>query len=225
MARRVLGVELSDPMTGFFAIRRETFEKSVRNLSQLGFKILLDIVVSSPVPPRVEEFPYRFRVRERGESKLDAAVIWDFLLLLIDKRVGHILPARFVSFSLIRTSGVAVHLATMMLLFSVLSAPYVLAHTIGTVTAMTWNYLLNNALTFQDRRRTGWGLVTGWISFAIVCSVGMLGNVGIANWLYERHNAWIVSTIAGILAGVVWNYSVSSFVTWRTRAPQRKVDF
>ncbi len=99
-ARLVLGVELTDPMTGFFAIKREFFEKSVRNLSQLGFKILLDIVVSLPKPPRVEEFAYQFRVRERGDSKLDATVVWDFLLLLLDKRIGHIVPARFVSFGL-----------------------------------------------------------------------------------------------------------------------------
>ena len=225
-ARLVLGVELTDPMTGFFAIKRESFEKSVRNLSQLGFKILLDIVVSLPNPPRVEEFAYQFRVRERGDSKLDAPVVWDFLLLLLDKRIGHIVPARFVSFGLVGGSGVFVHLATMQLLFALIPISYVVAHAIGTLTALTSNFLLNNILTFQDRRRTGWGLVTGWLNFALVCSVGMLGNLGVASWLFLQDTVWVVSSIAGILAGVVWNFSVSSFVTWRSIGPiEREVDF
>ncbi len=225
-ARAILGVELSDPMSGFFAINRDTFGKSVRNLSRLGFKILLDIVVSSPAPPRVQEFPYQFHVRERGDSKLDSAAIWDFFLMLVEKRIGKLIPARLISFGLVGGLGVIVHLGAMQIMFSLFSLSYVVAHTVGTLTALTSNYLLNNILTFRDRRRTGWGLVTGWLSFAAICSVGMMGNVSVANWLFERDSWWVFSSVAGIVVGVIWNYSVSSVVTWRLRSDaQREIDF
>jgi len=109
LSRLIIKTELSDPMSGFFMLRRDAFLSAVRRLSGLGFKILLDLFSSSPTPLRYKELPYTFRPRAHGASKLDSQVAIEYLLLLIDKRVGHVVPARFILFAGIGALGLGVH--------------------------------------------------------------------------------------------------------------------
>lgn len=81
----VTGIPLKDPMSGYFLLTREFFEKALPRLNGKGFKILLDIYLSAPEPVRFKEFPYEFRARKEGKSKLGAGVIWDYFGLIIDK--------------------------------------------------------------------------------------------------------------------------------------------
>lgn len=85
MSRLILKQTVSDPMSGFFMLKRETFEANVRQLSAMGFKILLDLLASSTHALRIEEVAYRFRDRHSGQSKLDGMVIWEYGMLLADK--------------------------------------------------------------------------------------------------------------------------------------------
>jgi dolichol-phosphate mannosyltransferase len=96
-------------------LRREAFERSVRRLSSIGFKILLDIFASSPRPLQVKEIPFHFRKRHAGESKFDALIAWEYIMLLADKLIGHIIPIRFVLFALVGGLGLFVHLAVLWL--------------------------------------------------------------------------------------------------------------
>jgi dolichol-phosphate mannosyltransferase len=167
LSRTVLKAELKDPMSGFFAMRRETFMASVDRLSAIGFKILLDIFASSPAPLRFIELPYTFRMRQVGESKLDSQVGWNFLMLLLDKLVGHIVPVRLVAFAAVGTLGLVVHLLVLTALFQALSLSFVASQALATFVAMTFNYTLNNELTYRDMRLRGWPWVRGWISFTL----------------------------------------------------------
>ena len=88
LSRAVSRAELSDPMSGFFVLRREFLERTVHRLSGHGFKILLDLFASAPRPVRFAEVPYRFRQRRHGHSKLDAPVMLDYVTLLGDKLLG-----------------------------------------------------------------------------------------------------------------------------------------
>jgi dolichol-phosphate mannosyltransferase len=212
----ITGVKLSDPMSGFFVIKRETFEKVVRGLSGLGFKILLDIAATAKGDLRVAEVPYKFRLRETGESKLDSQVLWEFILLLVDKRIGRWVPARFVSFAAIGGMGVVVHFLVLTGMFQVLGEGFALSQSVAALAAMVFNYALNNALTYRDRRRKGWRWWTGLASFVAVCAIGAAANVGVASYLFETQSTgWALSALAGILMGAVWNYAVSSVYTWR----------
>jgi dolichol-phosphate mannosyltransferase len=212
----VVKADLTDPMSGYFMIRREAFESSMRQLSSQGYKILLDIVASAPKPLRVKEFPYVFRLRQHGESKLDALVTLEYLMLLLDKMVGRWLPARFVLFMGIGGLGVFVHLAVLTLLLKAQGAPFVTAQSAATLVAMTFNFFLNNVLTYRDKRLKGfWPLLRGLLSFYLVCAIGAVSNVGIANFMFANSYSWFVSGIGGILVGAVWNYAASSVFTWR----------
>jgi dolichol-phosphate mannosyltransferase len=215
LSHKVTGVDLSDPMSGFFLMRREGFNAVVRDLSGLGFKILLDVLASSKGKLRVAEQPYEFRTRLAGESKLDTSALWDFLLLLIDKRFGKYVPARFVSFAIIGGAGVFVHLAAVTVLYQGMGQSFAWSQAIAATLAMVFNYSLNNVLTYRDRRRKGFRWWTGLITFIAICSIGAAANVGVANYLFVQHTNWVVSAVAGILLGAVWNYAVSSVYTWR----------
>jgi dolichol-phosphate mannosyltransferase len=216
LARLVLSEPLSDPMSGFFMLRREAFDRAVRRLSGVGYKILLDILISARPPLAVAEVPYEFRNRAEGSSKLDSAVAWEYLVLLLDKTVGRIAPIRFVLFVLVGGAGVVVHMAILAALSRGLELSFIASQTAATVIAMTFNFFANNALTYRDQRLRGpLPILLGLLSFYAVCSVGAVSNVGIAAFLFLRDYAWWLSGLAGILVGAVWNYAASSIFTWR----------
>lgn len=216
LSRRVLKADLSDPMSGFFAIRTEIVRRLAPELSAIGFKIMLDLLTASPQPLRFLELPYTFRVRTEGESKLDHVVAMEYLIALYDRMFGRFVPVRFAMFSAIGVLGVGIHMAVLTALFVGLDVEFVLGEIIATLAALTFNFFLNNALTYRDRRLKGWRqLVDGWVSFAVICSVGAVANVGIAAFLYEmRDGAWAASAMIGVLVGAVWNYALSSKFTW-----------
>src|SRR5437016_40866 len=216
LSRLVVKVNISDPMSGFFVIRRDLFDTVVRGLSMQGYKILLDIITSSPSSLRIREFPYVFRSRQHGESKLDPLVSLEYLLLLLDKMIGRWVPVRFILFMAVGGLGVIVHLAVLTTLFEVASTKFVIAQSIATMAAMTFNFFLNNVFTYRDRRLRGFRPVfRGLLSFYLVCSAGAVSNVGVASFLFVRDFSWWISGVVGILVGAVWNYAASSILTWR----------
>jgi dolichol-phosphate mannosyltransferase len=218
LSRMVLKVPMTDPMSGFFMVRREAFDRAVRNLSNQGYKILLDLVASSPTPPRVMELPYVFRVRQRGESKLDALVTLEYVNLLLDKLVGRWIPVKFILFAAIGGLGVLVHMATLSTLMLADFTTFLWAQTSATIAAMTFNFFVNNVLTYRDKQLKGLrSLTIGLLSFYVVCSVGAVANVGIAQVMFTRDYSWWLAGIAGILVGAVWNYALSSIFTWKTK--------
>jgi dolichol-phosphate mannosyltransferase len=215
LARLIIAAELTDPMSGFFMISRPAFERAVRRLSGQGFKILLDLFASTPVAYRFKEIPYVFSQRQHGESKLDSLAIWEYLMLLLDKLFGRYVPVRFVSFAAIGGSGVVVHFLT--LYFALKAVEFPIAQALATIVAMTSNFVLNNMLTYRDRRLVGRRFLTGLGSFYAVCSLGAVANVGIASAAFAHHYTWWLSGLAGAAVGVVWNYAVSSIFTWRRK--------
>jgi dolichol-phosphate mannosyltransferase len=224
LSRLIVRDELSDPMSGFFALRREVLEGSVRSLSSIGFKILLDILASSSAPVRIRELPYEFRARRAGESKLDSQAVWEYLMLLADKLFGRYVPVRFVTFAAIGGFGVLVHFLVLAILFRALGLDFTASQTAAALVAMTGNFALNNILTYRDRRLRGWGWLRGWGTFTLVCSIGMLANVGVASWLFASATGWAAAALAGIAIGAVWNYAMSATYTWRsgTRAAAQR---
>jgi dolichol-phosphate mannosyltransferase len=215
LSRLVLRADLTDPMSGFFMIRREAFHLVVRNLSGIGFKILVDLFASSPHPLRFKELPYQFRLRHAGESKLDNQATWDYLMLLLDKLIGHLIPIRFIAFAFVGIFGVFVHLLSLSVMLKGLRMGFVTSQSIATLIAMTSNFALNNILTYRDRRLRGWQWLRGWLSFTLVCGLGALANVGIASYLFEMDTFWVLSALAGIVVGAVWNYAVTTVYTWK----------
>jgi dolichol-phosphate mannosyltransferase len=213
LSRLIVKSDLADPMSGFFMVKREAFNAAVRNLSGQGFKILLDLFASSPRPLRFRELAFTFRERQFGESKLDSMVAWEYLMLIADKLIGHIIPVRFVLFALIGGIGVGVNLLVLRI-FVGLGSGFGTGEAVATIAAMVCNFMLNNQLTYRDRRLKRWRLVRGLVTFCIGCSIGAVANIGIAAEVFGRGQSWWLAGLAGALIGAVWNYAIASTYTW-----------
>jgi dolichol-phosphate mannosyltransferase len=119
-------------------------------------------------------------------------------------------------FAVIGAIGVVVHMLLLGLAYGLVGIAFLPAQALATTGAMTFNFFLNNALTYRDRRLHGTrALFRGWLSFCAVCSIGALANIGVAAFLFEERYAYAtVSALAGIMVAAVWNYALSSRFTW-----------
>jgi dolichol-phosphate mannosyltransferase len=213
LGRRVLKAEISDPVSGFFMIRRQAVEAVAPRLSREGFKILFDIIASQPAPLRILELPYAFARRQSGESKLDRRVVVEYLGLLLARMSGNLIPPRALLFGMVGASGLLVHLAVLRLALA-FDLRFALAQTIAAVTAMTSNFLINNAVTYRDRRLTGVRLLTGYLRFCALCGVGLVANIAVADLVHRHLPIWWLAGMAGALFGAVWNYVSTSLAVW-----------
>jgi len=217
VAKKLLRVEIADPMSGFFMIRRDRFEQLAPQLSTQGFKILLDIVATARGSLRIKEIPYSFGSRLHGESKLDSMVALDFLGLVLAKLTGDVVSLRFLLFAMVGSLGLLVHLVALFVALELFNVPFPEAQAWGALMAMTSNFLLNNFLTYRDQRLQGFGILRGLLLFYLVCSVGLVANVGVAFSVYDQEPIWWLAGAAGALMGVVWNYAMSGLFVWRKR--------
>lgn len=215
ISRLACRCDLSDPMSGFFVVDRRFFEEVAHRLSGLGFKILVDLVSSSRRPVRFGEVAYRFRARSGGESKLDINVGVEYLSLLLDKAIGNVIPVRFVLFGAVGGLGLVVHLTILGVLQFWAGFQFLTAQIWATVVAMAFNFLLNNLITFRDRRLHGWRIIPGLASFYVACSIGALANISLAKLLISAGLPWWFAGAGGMIIGSVWNYGVNAIFTWR----------
>lgn len=207
--------ELSDPMSGFFVVRVSAFQQFAHRLSAIGFKILLDIVLSAGPGLRIGEVPYRFRQREHGESKLDVLVGLEYFELLVDKYLGDLVNVKFVLFGMVGALGVCVHLLILRSLLRAAGLSFADGQAVTTFIVMILNFTLNNSLTYRDRRLKGWRFWGGLLTFCLACGLGVVANVAIANEAFHRGVPWALAAVTGLLFSSVWNYGVTSMTTWR----------
>lgn len=237
LAQTILRAKLSDPVSGFFMAKREVFEGSIRNLSGIGNKILVDIFASSGRRLEFRELPYEFRTRLHGESKLDTLTVWEYLVLLADKLFGRFIPVRLILFSLVGASGVLVNFAVFWATRHALitgaagnyspdaAARFKVAVAVATLVAATSNFFLNNILTYRDKRLRGWAILSGLFSFLAICSVGAVVSVSFAaevrSWfpegLQESRYALNLAVLGGIAVSTILNFSATAIFTWRKK--------
>lgn len=217
LAHRFSGVEISDPMSGFFAVETATARTLAPRLSGIGFKILLDLATASETPLRISEVPYVFRSREIGESKLDHVVALEYIFSLYGRTsLARVVPLRFAMFAGVGAMGLGIHMGVMWMLFGQGLLPFALATVLATLAAICANFLLNNALTYRDRRLKGpRAIFKGLASFMTVCGIGAIANVGAATWLHDwQDGSWEFSALAGACVAIVWNFALSGRFTW-----------
>jgi dolichol-phosphate mannosyltransferase len=218
LARMIAGQAVSDPMSGFFLIRRERAMEAAPRLASDGFKILIDLIVTSArmgKPLSIREVPYTFRPRHAGESKMSPLIVIQYLGLWVSKMTGGALPPSFLLFGLVGGTGLFVHLAALWLFSSVLMQGFVVSQIAATLVAMTWNFVLNNNLTYADRKLRGTRMITGLLSFFAICALGGIANISVANAIYAWDHQTFVAGLAGAIMSSVFNYAVTRAFTWK----------
>jgi dolichol-phosphate mannosyltransferase len=124
------------------------------------------------------------------------------------------IPMRFVTFATIGALGAGLHLSILALAYRRIGVSFSSSGVLATGITMVFTYTLNNVLTFRDRRLRGMKWMKGLVSFVAVCSIGAAANVSLATYLFNEQINWLLAALSGVMAGAVWNYFASSFVTW-----------
>ncbi|GAB5458911.1 MAG: glycosyltransferase family 2 protein [Henriciella sp.] len=225
LANKLFGLNMSDPLTGFFVMRRDVVLQALPDLSELGFKVLMDLVISAEPRPRVKEVPFKFRERLHGESKLDNRVMYEFFLFFLEKKISSIipLPARFISFAMVNSIGILVHLAVLIPLISFAGLSFLMGQLIATIVSMAFNYSVNNLVTYSDKQLKGGKFYLGFIVFSLLCSFGVVANIGVSTMLHTDYPGifYLLPAVAGALLTVVWNYvATGAFVWGRAKYPK-----
>lgn len=208
---------ISDPLSGFFMLTRSVYDETKYKISGIGFKILLDIILSAQRKLRIKEIPFRFRQRHQGNSKLDISITSEFVGLLIEKSSNGKFPMRFFMFICVGTVGMLIHFSTMWITYKQMDFDFISSQTLSTYLAMCVNFFLNNIFTYRDQRLHGLQILRGLALFVIVCSVGAANNIIIADTLYNWGMFWIFAALCGAIYGSVWNYFTTSILVWFKR--------
>ena len=214
LGRMVLRQDVSDPVSGFFMARREVVERVAPKLATEGFKILFDLIASQTEPLRIVEAPYAFREREAGGSKLDKRIVIDYLGLVLSKLTRGVIPTRALLFFMVGASGVIVHLCVLQALLQTTHLVFWVAQLAAASVAMTSNYLVNNEVTYRDKRQRGLGLVGGYLRFCALCGVGFFANLSVAAVLDRWGAPALAAGGAGALFGAMWNYLSTALAVW-----------
>ncbi len=214
LARPLAAVK--DPMSGFFAFPWHVMPPR-EILNPLGFKIGLELLVKSE-PEKIKEIPIEFQQRLHGESKLslkEQILYLAHLYRLYSYR--HEKLVQFIEFGLIGASGVPVNLLFVYLTYDVLSLPYSTALVVGFIFAVTSNYILNKLITFSRSKPAN--TAVQYLQFVVTCLLGLAINMAVSLSLYNNirffHRYYIVTSLIGILAGMIFNFTGSRLFVFR----------
>jgi len=234
LAQTFLGVDLTDPMSGYFVLLRRDFNRIQKELDATGFKILLEIIARLN-PSRLQEVPYTFRERVAGRSKLSPRVIFQYFEQLWKlSSVSRYMSVRFIKFALVGTSGIIVNLCAFLAFAKLFGMSDWRISMLAAFFANFTNYLFNNAWTFVDRTHGRWSLLRGYISYLVLSSIGLFASTltfaSLAR-IYQTllhqpyRNSYMVGLafqLAAIFVGTFFNYELNSRFTWRQKAGTRQ---
>lgn len=217
MARKLLKIQVQDPMSGFFMIKLESFREVVGELQRQGFKILTDLLSASRGSWKIKEIPFVFKERQYGQSKMDSAVTLEYFGLILARLTGGAISIRFVLFLFVGLTGILVQLLMVGIFLNVMFLSFFCSQILAVILAMTSNFFLNNILTYRDQSLSGKYILFGLLSFYFVCSLGAVANVAVANLVYNFVPLWILASFSGSVISSLWNFMSSKWLTWRVR--------
>jgi len=219
LAKWALGPQVKDPMSGFFAISRNYFQKTVDKVNPSGFKILLEFLARGSNPSTVE-VGYTFRKRLHGETKLNASIAIEYLLALIDLRFGWLIPNRFVKFGMVGITGSLLNFCGFAILQS-LGASIPLAVLFGVELAIIWTYFANNFFTFTPMTYRGKDFFKGLLLYHFVGLYGLVIQFSVVDTLLSNFPVLSENLLSlyptymiGVAFAAIGNYFLHGYYTW-----------
>jgi dolichol-phosphate mannosyltransferase len=236
IARLLLRVPVSDPMSGYFAVSREAYESTAPDINPRGFKILLEFIGRNRAL-RVNEVGYEFASRVHGETKLNRSVIRSYLLGVAELRVGRQINPTFVLYALVGIVGLLVN----SLVFTFAEAigfpeittglneaidPIATSFLFSVQVSIFVLFLLNNEFTFWEQRYRGWSMVPAFGVYEVMSLVGTgihvavfttLQNIGFLLGVLGAGPSRVVQNLVGAVVALVVNWFLNTTYLWRRR--------
>ncbi|APJ03262.1 glycosyltransferase [Silvanigrella aquatica] len=217
LTKIALPQSVSDPMSGFFAVKKHVYVSNKNQINPRGFKILLEFLARAK-HCKIEEVGYVFKGRVHGESKISSSVVFDLIIALYELSIGKVFPTQFIKYGIIGISGlfVATFVIYLCRMFTHLSEAYSIAISIE-ISILT-NFFLNNFWTFRPKRLLGiWNILRGIITFHAICLGGALINQAIALKLLTFGVDVYIANAFGYFIAAIWNYIINVNITWKGR--------
>jgi dolichol-phosphate mannosyltransferase len=228
IAQMGLGIEIKDPMSGFFAFRRKIISE-VR-FDAIGYKMLLEMLVKLR-GVKVREIPYTFTNRTLGASKVNASVMYDYLRAVYRLyRYGRSTAppeqrtsVRFLSkagrFYTVGASGLLINYVASLMLNQLFPSLWYLHSTlIGIVLSMTSNFVLNKIWTFEDRNFERRRTAIQYLMFMGFSSIGALLQLSIVYLLYDgRQVDYPIALVVGVIVASVGNFLLNKKLTFKEK--------
>jgi dolichol-phosphate mannosyltransferase len=224
---RMLFFMITDPVSGFFALKREVIFGA--RLHPRGYKILTEVLGKGQWKS-VFEIPYTFTNRLNGDSKLTFFIISEYIkqILSITKysvtlRNNQVWNEwkKMAKFGFVGLSGVLVNIGFLYLFTEYMGFYYIIASVIAIELSILNNFLFNDYLTFKLRDEVdsfAYNRFKRFFSFQCISFVGVIINIGILYILTETFGIYyLVSNLIGILIVFLWNYLINSQVTWKLK--------
>lgn len=224
IAKTATRIQVTDPMSGFFVVSRDYFESVGEALNPRGFKVLLELLARGE-PKQIAEVGYVFRERVQGETKLNGGVVYEYLLSIIDLRLGRVISSQAVTYFLVTLFGMSLNLIGYVGA-RVLDIDRNVASVVGFEVALIATFMGNNSFTFRSTSYRGRRIFKGLAFFHIVSSFGLLVQFAVFQLL--KNNPPFLSVATGgslaangiaILAAAVATYSLHERYTWRRIRP------
>lgn len=236
IARLLLRVPVSDPMSGYFVVTRDAYEDAAPRINPRGFKILLEFI-GRDRSLRVAEVGYEFRLRQHGETKLNRSVIRSYLLAVAELRLGRQVDPALLLYVLVGLVGLAIN----SLMFALAEAigfplwdtglneavdPISTSFLFSVQVSIFVLFVLNNEFTFWEQRYVGWKLPPAFAVYEVMSLLGTLAHV--ATFTYLQNIGFLLSVLGsgpartvhnlvGAVVALVVNWYLNTTYLWRRR--------
>jgi len=228
IAKKGLGVRTKDPMSGFFAFKKNIIKEL--NFDALGYKFLLEILVKTK-DINIKEIPYTFENRKFGSSKLDSSTMIDYFksvwklykngkIKTIDEKRNSV---RFLSkaarFFTVGASGLAVNYIISTLFTSGLTDFwYIHANIFGIIASISTNFILNKVWTFEDRDFSRNKTLSQFGKFSLFSSLGALVQVAMVFWMVDTYDiSYPLALILAITTAAFSNFVLNKKLTFKEK--------
>ena len=228
IAKKGLGINTHDPMSGFFAFKRNIIKGL--NIDAIGYKFLLEILVKTK-NVSIKEIPYTFQNRELGSSKLSIRTIFDYYrsvwklyrygkpLEKQEKRQSVKFLYKAGRFYTVGASGFIVnYMISLLLTGGVSDLWYLHANVIGIIASITTNFVLNKTWTFGDRDFRLKKTISQYGKFAMFSSLGALVQLGMVYFLVDSNEiSYPLALIFAVMTAAFGNFILNKKFTFKEK--------
>jgi dolichol-phosphate mannosyltransferase len=227
IAKSFLNIETKDPMSGFFAFKKNILKNSKFDL--IGYKILLEMLVKTK-NVKILEIPYTFTDRKIGQSKLDSQTIFDYLKsvwnlyrygknIKTDNKKSTSFISKAARFYTVGATGLFVNLLSSYLLVTgIPDVWYIHANLIGIISSISSNFILNKFWTFEDKDFSKKKTLLQFFKFTTFSAMGAVIQLGMVFYLTETQNMpYHISLILAVLTAAFGNFILNKKYTFREK--------